>query len=74
MSGSFGVSLNPMQSKLFELGVSASNGLAWSATGNSGVWDAGTSANWINLSNSQATVFDAGDAVTFDDTTGCRRR
>jgi autotransporter-associated beta strand protein len=46
------------------------NSLEWSANGNSGVWDTGSSANWINLANSSQTVFNTGDLVTFDDTVG----
>ncbi len=52
------------------LAVSVPNNLLWSANNNSGVWDTGSSANWINLTTSAQTVFNAGDAVTFDDTTG----
>jgi hypothetical protein len=52
------------------LTVSVPNNLVWSANNNSGVWDTGTSANWINLATSAQTVFNSGDAVTFDDTVG----
>jgi len=52
------------------LAVSVPNNLVWSANNNSGVWDTGTSENWINLATSAPTVFNAGDAVTFDDTVG----
>ncbi|HEX7655073.1 MAG TPA: LamG-like jellyroll fold domain-containing protein, partial [Verrucomicrobiae bacterium] len=51
------------------LTVSTPRNLEWSANGNNGTWD-GSTANWINLANSQATAFNAGDAVLFDDTTG----
>jgi hypothetical protein len=44
--------------------------LTWSAVNNSGSWDTGASTNWINQANSQATVFDFGDNVLFDDTPG----
>jgi autotransporter-associated beta strand protein len=44
--------------------------LKWKAGGNTGVWDNGSSANWINLSNSQQVVFNANDQVLFDDTVG----
>ncbi|MGH7968229.1 MAG: hypothetical protein ACREIC_05810, partial [Limisphaerales bacterium] len=44
--------------------------LEWSANANSGVWDTGSSANWINLSNSSQTVFSANDQVLFNDTVG----
>ncbi len=52
------------------LTVNTPRNLQWSANGNTGTWDTGTSANWINQANSQQTVFDAGDATLFDDTTG----
>lgn len=52
------------------LTVATPRNLEWSANGNSGTWDTGTSANWINLADSQQTVFDAGDAPLFDDTPG----
>ena len=52
------------------LTVATPRNLEWSANGNSGTWDTGISVNWINLANSQQTVFDAGDAVLFDDTPG----
>src|SRR6185295_3416794 len=44
--------------------------LKWRAILNSGVWDTGTSANWINASNGQAEVFNPGDQVLFDDAFG----
>ena len=44
--------------------------LRWSANANSGVWDSGSSANWINVTNSSQTVFNANDQVLFDDTVG----
>jgi hypothetical protein len=40
----------------------------WSASSNSGVWDTSSSANWVNLANSSASVFNPGDQVLFDDT------
>lgn len=46
------------------------NSLKWSPNANSGVWDTDNSANWINLANSQQTVFNTNDQVLFDDTTG----
>jgi autotransporter-associated beta strand protein len=70
VTGSFNVSLNAKQSKLFQLTVSTPANLQWSSNGNNGVWDTGSSANWINLSNSQQTVFNANDQVLFDDTVG----
>ena len=51
------------------LTVSTPRNLEWSASGNNGAWDNAT-VNWINLANSQATAFNAGDAVLFDDTPG----
>jgi autotransporter-associated beta strand protein len=50
--------------------LASSNSLRWSANNNTGVWDTDTSTNWINLSNSQQTVFNTGDKVLFDDTAG----
>jgi autotransporter-associated beta strand protein len=44
--------------------------LQWSANGNTGVWDTDTSANWIDLANSQQTVFTSGEQVLFDDSVG----
>lgn len=44
--------------------------LQWSANANSGVWDTGSSANWINLADSSQAVFNATDQVLFDDTVG----
>lgn len=44
--------------------------LQWSANANSGVWDTGTSPNWINLANSQQVVFGTSDQVLFDDAVG----
>ncbi len=41
--------------------------LLWSTNNNSGVWDTATSANWIDLSNGTATVFNSSDAVLFTD-------
>jgi hypothetical protein len=57
-------------SALATLTISVPNNLLWSSNNNSGVWDTGTSTNWINLATSAQTVFNAGDAVTFDDTVG----
>lgn len=51
------------------LTVATPRNLEWSANANSGNWD-NTSANWINLANSQQTAFNPGDAVLFDDTPG----
>lgn len=51
------------------LSVSVPRSLEWSANGNSGTWDT-SSPNWINLANSQQTVFNPGDQVLFDDTPG----
>ena len=70
VTGSFGVSLNAKQSKLFRLTPRPPANLRWSASNNNGIWDNGSSANWINASNSQQTVFITGDQVLFDDTVG----
>ena len=50
--------------------LASGNSLRWNDTANPGVWDTGTSANWINLGNSQQVVFNTTDAVLFDDSTG----
>jgi len=50
--------------------LTAGNLLQWIDTGNSGVWDLGTSANWRNLGNNQQVVFSNNDQVLFDDTVG----
>jgi autotransporter-associated beta strand protein len=52
------------------LTVVTGNNLRWNDGGTSGVWDTDTTANWLNLASSQQTVFNAGDAVLFDDTPG----
>jgi hypothetical protein len=52
------------------LTVAVPNNLLWSASGNSGVWDAGSSANWVNRDTSATSVFSSGDAVLFDDSVG----
>jgi autotransporter-associated beta strand protein len=70
VTNSFNASLNANQSKLFSLTPRSPASLRWSASNNNGVWDNGSSANWINLSNSQQTVFVTGDQVLFDDTVG----
>jgi autotransporter-associated beta strand protein len=70
VTNSFSVSLNAKQSKLFRLTPRPPASLRWSASNNNGVWDNESSANWINLSNSQQMVFIAGDQVLFDDTIG----
>jgi alpha-galactosidase len=69
-SGSLNVSLNAGQSKLFQLTAYSPANLRWSASNNDGVWDTDNSANWINLANSQQTVFNTSDQVLFDDTVG----
>ncbi len=43
------------------------NSLLWTTNNNSGTWDTATTANWINLSNGSATVFNSSDAVLFND-------
>lgn len=70
VSGSFNVSLNAKQAKLFCLTFDSPANLQWSASGNNGIWDTATSANWINMGNSQQVVFNANDQVLFDDTAG----
>jgi hypothetical protein len=70
VSGSFNVSLNAKQAKLFRLTFDSPASLQWSANGNSGIWDTANSANWINMGNSQKVVFNANDQVLFDDTAG----
>jgi autotransporter-associated beta strand protein len=57
-------------SSVVALSLFAPNNLLWSASGNTGVWDTGSSSNWINQSNSQQSVFNSGDRVLFDDTVG----
>jgi autotransporter-associated beta strand protein len=52
------------------LTVSSGNNLRWNDGGSSGVWDTDNTANWLNLANSEQTVFNTGDAVLFDDTPG----
>ena len=52
------------------LTVLAGHSLKWNSGGNNGVWDTGTSADWLNLSNSTQTVFSNYDQVLFDDTVG----
>lgn len=52
------------------LTVVAANSLKWNSGGTSGVWDTGTTADWLNLSNSTQTVFSTFDQVLFDDTVG----
>ncbi|MEI9864475.1 MAG: hypothetical protein WDN00_07960 [Limisphaerales bacterium] len=67
--GSFNVSLNAKQSKLFRLAMRTPANLSWN-TNNTGVWNAGAAANWKNLATSQPVVFNAGDLVLFDDAPG----
>jgi autotransporter-associated beta strand protein len=64
------VSLNAKQAKLFQLTLSPPASLKWSPNANSGVWETGISSNWINVSNSQQSVFNTSDQVLFDDTVG----
>ena len=51
------------------LAVNTPNNLKWTGAGGA-TWDTGTTASWLNLSSSATTVFNTGDAVLFDDTTG----
>ena len=50
--------------------LASGNSLQWTANNNNGSWDTDTTANWLNLSNSQQTIFNTGDKVLFDDTVG----
>jgi concanavalin A-like lectin/glucanase superfamily protein len=52
--------------------LAAGNSLRWgtNAINTGGSWDAGISSSWINVSNSQQSVFNTGDQVLFDDTVG----
>jgi fibronectin-binding autotransporter adhesin len=50
--------------------LATGNSLKWNSAGTNGVWDTGTSADWLNLSNSTQTVFNTNDRVLFDDTVG----
>jgi len=68
VNGSFNASLNAKQSKLFRLAVRNPATLRWNSS--NPAWDIDTSANWLNLSNSQQTVFLNADSALFDDTTG----
>jgi len=52
------------------LTVNTPRNLQWSPNANTGVWDQGLSANWLNVSNSLQTIFNAGDQALFDDTPG----
>lgn len=65
----FGNANGTTNSAAAALTVSTPRNLQWSANANNGAWDNST-ANWINLANSQQTAFNNGDAVLFDDTTG----
>ncbi|HEV2693455.1 MAG TPA: hypothetical protein VG347_11215 [Verrucomicrobiae bacterium] len=68
VNGSFTASLNARQAKLFRLAARDPASLRW--TSGNATWDVGTSANWINLGNSQQTVFLNADSALFDDTAG----
>src|SRR5580692_9561988 len=70
VSSSFNVSLKAKQSTLFQLTIPTQRNLKWSSLANTGTWDTSTTANWLNLANSQETVFNPGDSVLFDDTPG----
>ena len=50
--------------------LATGNSLKWNSGGGNGVWDTGTSADWLDLNNSVQTVFNANDQVLFDDTVG----
>ncbi|MDR3456292.1 MAG: hypothetical protein P4N60_02510 [Verrucomicrobiae bacterium] len=68
VNGSFNASLNAKQAKLFRLAARNPSALRWNSS--NPTWDIGSSANWINLSNSQQTVFLNADSALFDDTAG----
>ena len=51
------------------LSLSAPRSLEWNGA-SSAIWDTGTNANWLNLTNSQETVFHATDQALFDDKPG----
>jgi autotransporter-associated beta strand protein len=51
------------------LTVTTPRNLKWTGSGGA-TWDTGTTASWLDLSDSATTVFDFGDAVLFDDTPG----
>ena len=57
-------------SSAVSLSLFAPDNLEWAGSGNSGVWDTETSANWLNLGNNTASVFHPGDMVLFNDTAG----
>jgi autotransporter-associated beta strand protein len=67
--GSFSVSLNARQAKLFQLTLQSSANLRWNGN-NTAVWDTAGAANWMDLSNSRQRAFYSGDTVLFDDTIG----
>ena len=52
------------------LTVLAGHSLKWNSAGTTGVWDMGSTADWLDLSNSTQTVFSNYDQVLFDDTVG----
>jgi autotransporter-associated beta strand protein len=70
ISGSFTVSLNAKQAKLFQLTPRPPANLQWSSLSNTGIWDTGISLNWINEATAQPSVFNADDDVLLDDTPG----
>src|SRR5882724_10769684 len=50
--------------------LASGNSLKWNSGGANGVWDTGTSFDWLNLTNSIQTNFTSNDQVLFDDTVG----
>lgn len=52
--------------------LASGNSLRWGTNANNtgGTWDAGISSSWINTGNNQQSVFNTGDQVLFDDSTG----
>ena len=66
ISGQFG---SPATSTRVGLSLGAAHNLTWVGDGVSNLWDVLTSANWA-LPGGVASVFNYGDNVTLDDTTG----
>ena len=66
ISGQFG---SPATSSRVGLSLGAAHNLTWVGDGVSNLWDIATSANWA-LPGGTASVFNYGDNVTLDDTTG----
>jgi hypothetical protein len=65
-----GNSVGTTRSAVAVVSLFTPSSLEWSGTTNSGVWDITNTADWINLSNSEQTVFTQGDRVLFNDIVG----